>query len=403
MVTAPLHSNRNRLRPGKETAPRRGLKHFRMPLLFGGGGLLLLLLAPGCGTAGYYAQAIRGHCQIVFRQKPIAKLIEDPRTSPALRQKFELLGRLKQFAKTALHLPVDGHYTRYADLDRPYVVWDIYAAPELSLKPKTWWYPVVGRLSYRGYFSEAGACRQARRLEKDGYEVYVGGVDAYSMLGWFKDPVLNTFINREETDLADLIFHELAHEKFFLRGDTDFNEAFAVTVAREGVRRWLAARPDGKPLADWEEKVRREDQFVELILKTRRELERIYGETDDEDPARTRILVQDDANAASKRKQKARSFQKLRRDYADLKRSWGGDPSFDPWFEGPVNNARLNAEATYYEWVPFFRRLFLEQHGDLDRFYERVRTLAKLPQKERYPALEEGEDGPSAEAGDENF
>src|SRR5262245_58234042 len=212
-------------------------------------GVLCLPWLAGCGTVGYYAQAIRGQCQILHRQEPIARLLQDTNTPPRLRQRLELVLRLREFAERDLGLDANGHYRHYADLRRPFAVWNVYAAPEFSLKAKAWWYPVVGRLEYQGYFDEAKARRYASRLATDGYDVYVGGVPAYSTLGWFRDPVLNTFVFDDDVDLADTLLHELAHQRLFVAGDTDFNEAFATAVAEAGVQRWLRAADDQPALA----------------------------------------------------------------------------------------------------------------------------------------------------------
>src|SRR5687767_6056930 len=220
-------------------------KRRRVVRLLGLGFAVVVLAAvlSGCQTVSYYTQAIRGQYQIFANREPIEKLIANTNTPPALREKFRLVMDLRRFAETNLAMPVNGHYNRYADVKRRFVVWNVHAAKEFSLEPKTWWYPIVGRLKYQGYFSEAHANRYAKKLEEKGLDVYVNGVEAYSTLGWFKDPLLNTFIHHGETELADILFHELAHQRVFASGDTDFNEAFATAVAEEGVRRWFKDKP----------------------------------------------------------------------------------------------------------------------------------------------------------------
>src|SRR5579871_6618270 len=247
--------------------------------------LLALVVAAvsGCQTIGYYAQAIKGEGQILANRKPIDKLIADPQTPADLRQKLELVQQMRAFAKDSLKLPVDKYYLKYSDVHRPYVVWNVQAAPEFSLEPKTWWYPVVGSLEYRGYFSEAGANKAAAPLRKKGYDVYVDGVEAYSTLGWFKDPVLNTFITRSEPELAEVLFHELGHKRVFASGDTDFNEAYATTVGQEGAHRWLKAKGDTNLLAKYDLALARDNQFVHLVMSTRAKLEKLYGDTLDKD------------------------------------------------------------------------------------------------------------------------
>ena len=209
---------------------------------------IALALGSGCKTAAYYGQAARGQWQILAGREPIGKLLADEKTPEKLQRQLRLVLQLREFAERELKLPVDGHYERYVDVGRPFVVWNVQATPEFSLRPRTWWYPIVGRVKYRGFFSEADARAYAATLA--GQDVYVEGVRAYSTLGWFKDPVLNTFVNHEELDLAQLLFHELGHQRLFVSGDTDFNEAFATAVGEEGVRRWLQIA--GRS-ADWEQ------------------------------------------------------------------------------------------------------------------------------------------------------
>ncbi len=185
--------------------------------------LIIVVGVSGCHTLGFYGQAVKGQYQIFAHQESIDKLAAEPETPASLKQRFTLLEDLRSFAKGQLKLPTDSHYRKYVDVHRPFVVWNVEAAPEFSMEPKTWWYPMLGSLEYRGYFSKAGATNYAAYLREKGYDVSVGGVGAYSTLGWFKDPVLNTFIFEEDSELAEIIFHELAHQRLFTRGDTDFN------------------------------------------------------------------------------------------------------------------------------------------------------------------------------------
>src|SRR5262245_30871206 len=243
--------------------------------------LTAMAAVSGCHELGFYAQAIHGQYEIFARQKPVEELVADPGTPADLKGKLQIVRDLRTFAEQELKLPVNGHYRKYTDLHRPFVVWNVQATPQFSLEPKTWWYPLVGRLEYRGYFSETGARDHGARLVRKNYDVYVDGVEAYSTLGWFKDPVLNTFIDRPEAELAEVIFHELGHQRVFARGDTDFNEAFATTVGQEGARRWLRARGNTNAYTNYQISLHRNDQFVHLVLSSRAELEKIYGDTRD--------------------------------------------------------------------------------------------------------------------------
>jgi len=348
--------------------------------------LLAVLTVSGCETLGFYTQAIKGQYQMIAHQRPVEKVLADPRTPPRLKEQLQLLQNLLAFAGKDLKLVVDGQYRKYADLHRPYAVWNVEAAPEFSLEPKAWWYPLVGSLEYRGYFSQRSANAYADRLRARGYDVYTGGVEAYSTLGWFKDPILNTFIFNPEPDLAEVIFHELSHQRVFAHGDTDFNEAFATTVGQEGARRWLAARSDSSTYASYLSQLQRTDQFVHLIMNTRAQLEELYG---DERTAEGKIKAAKKHPVPTEqlRQEKLRIMDRLQQDYAQLKAQWGGGTGYDNWFGRQVNNAQLNSVAAYYDLVPGFQRLLESNGGDLEKFYQAADKLAKKPKKERQQSL----------------
>ncbi len=336
------------------------------------GGIALLTLA-GCRTAGYYGQAVNGQWQILVDREPISRLIASTNTPAAFRQRLELFQQMRGFAGAELKLPAGRHYLSYVDLHRPHVVWNVFAAPEFSVEARTWWYPLVGRLEYRGYFAEDGAQRYAEKLEAKGVDVAVEPVDAYSTLGWFREPVLSSFIHYPETELAGVLFHELAHQKLFVSGDTDFNEAFATTVEQADVRRWLRARRPPAALEEYERDVAREREFVTLVIETRRQLELDYAQP-----------VGDDSERRTRKKE---IFDGMRAGYERLKESWGGDARLDRWFARPLNNAHLNTVNAYHGLQPGFARLLREQGGDLERFYQEARRIAKLPKDERHRRL----------------
>jgi predicted aminopeptidase len=335
----------------------------------------LAAVLTGCQSPGYYAQAVRGHCQIWTRQERIEFLLAQPDTPPALAARLRLVRELTAFAARELDLPARGQYETYADTGRRFVVWNVHAAPEFSVEPKAWWYPVVGRLEYRGYFSEAAARRLSRRLERKGFDVCVEGVEAYSTLGWFRDPVLNTFLHHDEADLAEILFHELAHQKLFAPGDTDFNEAFATVAGQEGARRWLRARRSAADLAHYEAGIERERQFVALALRARARLETLFDGAAGHDTAPLRT-------------EKARVMDELRRDYDQLRRGWGASTNDAGWFREPVNNARLNTVDAYHTLAPSFERLLRASNHDLEKFFASARKLARLPRNERHRQLE---------------
>jgi predicted aminopeptidase len=346
----------------------------RRRLVSGCACLVLILAVSGCRTIRFYSQAVAGQYEILAHQTPIDDLIKDPGTDPKLKAQLELVLEIRQFAAQELKLRPDGNYLKYADLHRPFVVWNVNVAPALSLEPKTWWFPIVGSASYRGYFSQAGAQRYAAIWEKKGWDACVGDVPTYSTLGWFRDPLLNTFIFESDADLADTIFHELTHQRLFVAGDTDFNEAFATMVAQEGVRRWFHASPDAHGYERYEEGVRHDNDFVKLVMATRDELQKVYDDAQLTD--------------ATKLRRKAEIIAHMRADYAKLKASWGVSKSgYDHWFAESINNAQLNTVAAYYDLLPAFEALLRAQGGDLEKFYKAVEGLAKLPLEKRHEDL----------------
>ncbi|HMJ92397.1 MAG TPA: aminopeptidase [Candidatus Acidoferrum sp.] len=350
----------------------------------------LALIVTGCRSVGYYKQAAAGQWQIFSKREEIVNVLRQPDTRPALREKLELILALRDYAERELKLKPDGHYTSYADLGRRYVVWNVYAAPEFSLEPKKWWYPVVGSLKYRGFFNEAEARAYGDQLTREGYDVCVGGVEAYSTLGFFKDPVLNTFIHHDEANLAELLFHELSHQRVFAKGDTDFNEAFATTAGEEGARRWMNSRGDTAARTRYEQELRRKDQFVALIMGARERLKEVYGEESAHGP---RLIEKPGSEqlVATKRARKRAVIDQLQRDYEQLKAKWGGDTSYDRWFSRSLNNAQLNTVSTYYNMVPALTHLLARHDGDLEKFYAECKALAHLTKEQRSAELEKFE------------
>jgi predicted aminopeptidase len=350
--------------------------------------LLALLALSGCQTLSFYGQAIKGQYQIVAHQQKIKALVSDPQTPAALKTKLELVQEMRAFAAQDLKLPVDGHYEKYVDVHRPYVVWNVQAAPEFSLEEKTWWFPFVGSVEYRGYFSKSGAEDYGAGLRKKSYDVYVDGVEAYSTLGWFRDPVLNTFISNAPPDLAETIFHELVHQRVFAPGDTDFNEAFAQTVGQEGARRWLRAKGDNSGCEEYQAQLRRAEQFARLIHATRRKLATLYGDERTDAGQIKSASKPRDVPAEELRRRKQQLLDDLRSEYAQLKAAWGGKTDYDGWFSRPINNAKLNSVAAYYDLIPCFEQLLAQNGGDLEKFYDAAALLAKASKDERHRRLQ---------------
>jgi predicted aminopeptidase len=327
----------------------------------------------GCSSVGYYGQAARGHLALMAAARPIDDWVRDPQTPAALRERLLRAEQMRRFASESLGLPDNGSYRAYADLKRPAAVWNVFATPELSLQLKTWCYPVLGCAGYRGYFDRAAAEAMAAELQAAGYDVNVAPVPAYSTLGWFDDPLLNTFIHAPDAELARLIFHELAHQVVYARDDTAFNESFATAVEREGVRRWLAAHGDERQREAWAAYLARRDDFLDLLLTHRRRLQALFDSA----------LADDDKRAG-----KAAIFDDLQREYRRRRdERWGGFAGYDRFFERKLSGAHLAAVGAYNDWVPAFEALLAESGGDLRAFYARVRRLAAMDKPTRVAEL----------------
>jgi predicted aminopeptidase len=335
--------------------------------------VLLVPLLGGCANLGYYWQSVGGQMEIWKKEQPITTLLADPALSPDLKRRLESVLRMREFASRELDLPDNGSYRKYADLHRPYVLWNVFAAPEFSVKLKDWCFVIAGCVSYRGYFSESEAERFADDERGRGYDVFVAGVPAYSTLGWFDDPVLNTFVHFPETEVARLIFHELAHQVVYVKDDSMFNESFAGTVEEEGVSRWLVENGSVQQRATFDAAQQRKKDFVQLVLKYRSRLDEVYSSA---------------ISDAEKRESKRQIFSELRQEYTQLKTSWGGFSGYDRWFTPEANNSSLASVAAYTQLVPAFKRLLAGQDGNLARFYQEVKEIAKLPKVERLARLE---------------
>jgi len=327
----------------------------------------------GCSSLGYYAQAARGQFQLLSHREPIEEVIEKPDTSEALKKTLGLVLEIREYASSQLALPDNASYRSYVDIKRPYVVWNLFAAPEFSIEPKRWCFPFVGCLSYKGYFDEAKARAAGSRLAADGYDVYVGGIAAYSTLGHFDDPFLSSMLRLDEAVTAGIVFHELAHQRVYIRDDTELNEAFASLVEEEGVQRWLGERRGPEALAAWRVRREREQAFATIVDESRTRLGALYASALPEEEMRSR---------------KATELDALRARYAELKASWGGYAGYDAWFDSGLNNARIASVATYQRLVPALRVMLADAGDDLPRFYADVEALGKLSAEERGQRLE---------------
>jgi predicted aminopeptidase len=323
-----------------------------------------------CASSGgcYLFESAQGQLQLMAKREPIKRVIAKPSTPPSLRRQLEAVAAIREFAVRELGLPDNGSYRSYADVGRPYVVWNVVAAPEFSVEARKWCYPLVGCVAYRGYFVERRARNFAGKSQRRGFDVSVAGVAAYSTLGHFDDPILNTMVGWSDIALASIIFHELTHQLIYVPNDADFNEALATTVEEVGVRRWLQAQGRGKDLANYEREQRHDEQVVGLLIRTRAELQELYASGVE------RSLMRERKDAA---------FASLRASYAKLKSDWGGHAPYEVWLEGDLNNAYLASVATYFDCVPGFKRELEAEGGNLQAFYRRVFALSRLDQARR--------------------
>lgn len=361
----------------RESRARRPFRR-RPRLLALAAAIVLAALAANCGSVRYYSQAVWGGADVLAKRKPIDRLLEPGRArvlSAATRERLRLSQEIRDFASRELGLPDNRSYRSYAELGRPYAVWNVVAAPRLDLSPKTWCYPFAGCAAYRGYFSERAARRYGDRLAADGYDVRVGGVAVYSTLGWFADPVLDTFLDYADADLAALIFHELAHQVVYVKDDSAFNESFATAVEVEGARQWLRSLGRDEGLAAFESARRRRRDLNRFLLEARAELESIYAS---------------DAGDERKLARKAELFRALPSRYRrELVPVWreagddaGGESNLGEWLSR-LNNADLVAVATYNDLVPAFRALLEASGGNFPAFYAEVERLSELSPEER--------------------
>lgn len=354
---------------------RLRLKHPRLTGALGVAGLLAVGgVLGGCTAGAYYWQAFSGQMEMGRLARPVDEVIAESTTPAETRRRLEYAKLAREFASRELSLPDNASYRRYADLKRNYVVWNVFAAPALSLKLETHCFPVAGCVPYRGYFSETDANAYAAELRAKGLDVYSGGVPAYSTLGWFSDPLLNTFIRFPELEIARLIFHELAHQVAYAQNDSTFNESFATTVEEEGLRRWMVLHATPEQKAQYELYAQRRRDLMALLRGTRQKLDEAYKQA---------------GSDADKLAAKNAVFDAMRADYASLKAAWGGFTGYDAWLLKDLNNAKLGSISTYTQQVPAFNALLGRGNGDLAKFYVEVKALAALPKDERNRRLDE--------------
>jgi len=333
----------------------------------------ILIAAPlsACSTLGYYGHLARGEVSLLAARKPINTVLADPAADDALKTRLRVAQAARAFASDSLKLPRNRSYASYADLHRPYATWNVFAAPEFSVEPLHHCFLLVGCLAYRGYFDRRRAEEEAARLRGRGYDTWVGGSSAYSTLGWFADPILSTMMRSDDDALASTIFHELAHQLLYVKGDTQFNESFATFVQREELRQWRRARGVGE--SD-DSAQARDAQFTNLVLALRERLRALYAQNLAPDVMRER---------------KRAEIERLRADYVHLRDTeWGGRAEYDGWINAEINNAKLAPFGVYDGWVPAFAALYAQRAGNWEKFYAAARRIAALDAPARTQALD---------------
>lgn len=336
-------------------------------------GLCLPLLG-ACADMGYYLHSVKGHFSIIQQKRDIDDILRDEHVDSKLSQRLQLVQGIRRFAFDELMLPESDSYSEYADLKRNYVLKNLFAAEEFSIRAKQWCYPIVGCAGYRGFFDLERLDEFVSDLQQQNYDVYVASVAAYSTLGWFDDPVLNTFINWPDYRLAGLIFHELAHQQLYVDGDSRFNESFATAVQQAGVEKWLLSQGLDLQLQLYRQHILNRRAVFDLIKQTRNELDQLY---------------QRDINDDEKRRLKAQALERLKARYQALAKTHQVKDGFQRWFDGELNNARLVSVSTYNDWVPVFSAILVQQQGDFRAFYNEVERISKVPRQQRQQCFDD--------------
>ena len=351
----------------------------RRTTLFAGTTLLLtlpivaILLIQGCSSLSYYQQAIAGQYKILSNRVDIESLIADDSTAEDLKLKLETIRHIRTFSATEMHMNIGKSYSQYSDTKRDYVVWNITAAPELSLTPHQWCYPIIGCQNYRGYFKQKNAESEANQLQQQGFDTWVGGVTAFSTLGWFDDPILNTFVYRDDSDLAALLIHELSHQVLYIKGDTAFNESFATAVEIEGLHRWLISINQEPLMRRHQLKIEEKKLFISTVSASIERLKAVYEST---------------ASDETKRTQKHRIIEEMKEEYEQNVLDSHLSGYFTRWFD-KVNNAKLITVSNYYRYVPAFTAMIAESKGDMSQFYEAAKKLGEQDKEPRDKFLQQ--------------
>jgi len=329
--------------------------------------IITLISINSCSSVHYYAQAIGGHTKLLLQREAVEKAISNGDIDTETANKLRLTQSIRAFANSS-GLTTGDAYTTYVKTGEPYVVWNVFAAPEFSLSLKQFCFPVVGCTSYKGYFRKSAAEQAAAKLSSEGLDVFVGGVAAYSTLGWFSDPILDSFLFRSDAQLAALIFHELAHRQLYAKGDSQFNESFATAIERHLLQKWLVEERRLPELAAFEAAIKRQQQMLQLVTEIKKELDLVYSQ---------------DIALETRRKAKQDLFNALRERYQVMQEDWQGNEDYRGWVMSELNNAKLGTLTTYNNWVVSFNALLTVENGDIPAFIASVKRLSRLDRDQR--------------------
>jgi len=333
--------------------------------------LIYVLLLSGCSSMGYYWQAMQGQLDIVSREQPIKEILQQRDLNQGLRSKLQLVQSARRFASEQLDLPDNGSYTEYSDLKRPYVTWNVIATPALSVTPRRWCYVFAGCFNYRGYFHKQDAREFANELKRQGYDVAITGAWAYSTLGWFEDPVLNTMLDQDNTDVIGTLFHELGHQTVYVKDDSSFNESFANAVEQAGLRRWFLHNNQSARYQAYLQRHQQRNTILKMLQLTRESLRELYAQP---------------LSDEQKREQKRQLFTQLKQSYQQW-RAQHAYSDYDGFMNQDLNNANLALIATYTDKVPAFLAMLHAAHGNFAAFYREARRVGELPPEQRQVAL----------------
>lgn len=340
--------------------------------------VLIVLFLSGCADLGYYWHSAKGHMEVMNRRVAIDDLLEDPQTDVELKQRLILVMEIRQFAFNRLALPQSGSYSDYAQLDNPYVLQNLFAAPEFSTQLLSWCYPIAGCTSYRGFYEQQRLDEFVADLKVDNNEVHISRVPAYSTLGWFDDPVLSSFINWPDHRLAGLLFHELTHQRIYIDGDSRFNESLASAVQQAGIRLWLEYKNQPALLEKYNRGLVYRRDVVELIESARNQLDDIYEKDNTDD---------------WKRLEKQKVFQHMRDQYEDISRRYNYRDGFARWMAADLNNAKLGSVSTYNALIPAFESMIIALDEDFERFYQYAEKLGEMDKEKRDLCLQAWQTG----------